>query len=126
MDITLIQLTAYKFDSEKFYDLLFSKRPELRKRFPDDMTNHHKVFTVTISELINKLEEFESLKPEIRRLGRRHGSLYEVKPEDYELVGSVLLESLELDSPEQTAAWTELYQTIVDVMLEAYPPKAAE
>lgn len=121
MDPTLIKLTAHKFDAEKFYDILFQRVPELRKRFPENMERHLGVFSRTIKLVVANADDLSAIDPALKMLGRRHTSLYEAKPAEFQLVGEVLIESLELETDAQKKSWQEFYGELLRRMQVEIP-----
>ncbi|HRI43615.1 MAG TPA: globin domain-containing protein [Fimbriimonadaceae bacterium] len=106
-----------------FYDRLFTRRPDYRTLFPDDMATQHVKFIQFFSQLIGMIDHLDSVNESCRVLGRNHAG-YGVQPEDYDVVGVVLLETLENALGEEwssdlATAWAELYATISSAMISA-------
>lgn len=106
-----------------FYETLFEQSPELRDLFPAQMTDQARKFSATLIVAVNFLADWQSLKPIIETLARRHLA-YGVKFEHYELVGQALIATLQKfgTSPNDIAVWRKIYAILSDHMkATAYP-----
>jgi len=88
--------------------------------FNEDMTEQHRRFIEAITMAVEGLDDFEKLKPAIRELGERHAAYGVTKPH-YEVVGSVLLLSLEealgdTFTNDVKSAWTDFYTSLATTM----------
>jgi hemoglobin-like flavoprotein len=106
--------------ADLFYDRLFSVAPDVRPLFPKDMREQKKGLMQHLTLAVGNLHRIESMLPAVRDLGRRHRS-YAVTPRDYDLVGSVLMWTLEQGlgadfTPAVREAWREAYSTIAAAM----------
>ena len=109
--------------AELFYDNLFKLDPSLRGLFRGDMKEQGKKLMQMINAAVSKLSDLDALFPVLRGLGQRHET-YGVKPEHYATVGSALLATLAQGlgdefTPEVRQAWTQVYGTMTNVMLDA-------
>jgi hemoglobin-like flavoprotein len=115
-----------------FYDRLFEIAPQVRAMFPADMTEQRKKLMAMLAAVVNGLANLESILPAASALAKRHVA-YGAKAEQYPVVGSALLWTLEKGlgeawTPELADAWTAVYGTLSGFMIaEAYGrPQAAE
>lgn len=115
-----------------FYDGLFEVAPQVRAKFPTDMTEQKKKLMATLSVVVNGLGDLSSILPAASALAKRHVA-YGAKPEHYPVVGSALLWTLEKGlgggwNSDVAAAWIAAYGTLSGFMIsEAYgTPQAAE
>src|ERR1051325_1297478 len=76
---------------ETFYEKLFHELPEVRLIFPDDMESQRWKLLLSLSTIINALDNPELLGAYVAELGRRHQS-YQVAPHYYEVVIKIFLE----------------------------------
>lgn len=107
--------------SDRFYHRLFRNRPELRERFPQDMTKQGALLTTTVAHAVRHIGHLEDIRDELQRLGQRHRA-YGVHPEDYQLAGRVLISSIRITagiefSREMRSAWKAFYGELVGHML---------
>jgi hemoglobin-like flavoprotein len=105
-----------------FYGRLFEIAPQARGLFPTDIRSQAGKLTETLDKLVDALDRFDELRPELRELGRRHAG-YHVEPAHYELLVSALTWAfgqalgLEFDAATRKA-WQELMRGVSAVMLE--------
>lgn len=109
--------------AELFYANLFAANPSLRNLFKGDMTKQGEMLMTMINTAVNSLDKPNVLIPVLQSLGKRHKN-YSVQDEDYATVGGALLKTLEQGlgdafTQEVKQAWTEVYQTMAKVMLDA-------
>lgn len=106
-----------------FYATLFRKAPELRSMFPQESTDQERKFAATLVVAVNSMSDWASLKPVVEALARRHVG-YGVSAAHYDLVGAVLIETLEhlgADARE-LKVWRNVYGLLADHMIAtAYP-----
>ena len=105
---------------KSFYKILFEKCPETRRLFGDDIANQEKKLMDMISIAVANIDELATVASSIRELGQRHVA-YGVNPEDYQIVGEVLLQTLKNElgvniNSETEQAWAELYNIISKTM----------
>jgi len=112
-------------DSERigsmFYERLFQIQPELRVYFKSDLNSQVSKFMSTLTLLITKLHSGKSLAKDIQYLAQRHSS-YGASPGHYELIGQVLLWTLENGLGEKwnvnlKSSWTLLYEKVAESMM---------
>lgn len=113
-----------------FYDRLFAIAPHVRPYFKGDMDAQGMKLMTTLGVVVKGLTNLDAIVPVARQLGVAHVA-YGVRPEDYEPVGTALLDALEAGlgddfDAETRAAWTTAYTTLAGVMIEAAYPEAAE
>jgi nitric oxide dioxygenase len=120
--------------ADLFYDRLFYLAPSLRRMFPTDMRDQKRKLMVMIATAVQGLHDLNTLVPQVKALGARHGG-YGVEPEHYEIVGKALLWTLESGlgnafTPEVRQAWTRVYAllaaTMQDGARDAVTMRAAE
>jgi len=110
---------------ERFYELLFSRVPELYNMF--NQTNQKRgiqqgalAYGVYLAGAnIDNLEEIESM---VERVSEKHRALG-VKPEQYPIVGETLLEAVkdvlgDKATDEVIDAWEKAYQAIADIFID--------
>ena len=108
-----------------FYGRLFEIAPAVKPLFRSDMTEQGRKLMATLSVVVARLENLESLLPAASALAKRHAG-YGVKAADYQPVGAALLWTLERGlgeqwTPQLAAAWTEAYTILANFMIsEAY------
>ncbi len=76
--------------TEIFYQRLFEIAPELRKMFPEDLSQQARKLLDTLVWVVRYLERPEELLRALHALGERHAG-YNVKVDHYASVGSALL-----------------------------------
>ena len=105
----------------RFYDNLFNTAPRLKSLFSDDIERQARKFLQSLRVIVNSLSSMESATMMLSRLGERHRG-YGVKPEYYEVVGQVLIQTLdeiileEAFTDEVREAWTAAFLLISTVM----------
>lgn len=108
--------------AELFYGKLFEADPKLKSLFKGDMTQQGAKLMQMIGAAVKGLDDVPSLLPVLQALGARHQG-YGVQAKDYDTVGAALLATLAQGlgaafTPEVKAAWTTVYQTMANVMLQ--------
>lgn len=117
--------------SQLFYGRLFEIAPDVRRMFPDDMTEQRKKLMATLAVVVNSLHKLEAVLPAASSLAKRHVG-YGVTAAQYPLVGSALLWTLEKGlgdawTPQLAQGWTAAYGIVSGYMVsEAYGTQAAE
>lgn len=109
--------------SAAFYKKLFDTAPELRRMFPDQMADQERKFAATLVVVVNSILDWETLRPVVEALARRHVS-YGVRADHYKTVESVLLATLEDlgATKEDRAVWRKTFRFLADRMIAtAYP-----
>jgi hemoglobin-like flavoprotein len=108
-----------------FYDRLFAIAPEVKPLFPADMAQQRAKLMATLTFVVNRLDNLESILPAASALAKRHVG-YGVKAEHYELVGEALIWTLQQGLGSQwssalAAAWSATYAALAKFMIgEAY------
>jgi len=107
-----------------FYGRLFELDPALERLFRrTDMAAQRKVLMQTLTVVVKSLDRLDQIVPAVQALGRRHAG-YGVREEHYGTVGAALLWTLEQGlgdgfTDPVRAAWTDAYETLATVMIEA-------
>lgn len=104
-----------------FYEALFDRAPDARALFPHDLSGQPDKLASALGYVVRSLTQPGRIAEPLREMGRRHDG-YGVTAEQYALVGSVLIETLEKTleedwSAEQEDAWTAAYAMLVKLML---------
>jgi hemoglobin-like flavoprotein len=104
----------------RFYVALFARNPELRRMFPEDMTEQRKKLASALGLVVGNIRKPEVLAPTLSALGQRHVG-YGAKPTHFDAVGAALLTALgatdsEWDAPTE-GAWGEAYGAVVQGMM---------
>ncbi len=108
---------------ELFYRKLFELSPQLRKRFPEDMTAQREKLMATLSHAVAFLDRLGTLEEDLRALGRRHVG-YGASEVDYSAVGDALMWTLERGlgeawSVDVERAWEKTFSALSQVMIRA-------
>jgi|GEM_PF-135548 len=106
-----------------FYSGLFVRDPSLKALFHGDMVIQGEKLMKMIGFAVSKLNDLDSLIPELHGLGRRHAT-YGVQASHYETVGAAFLDTLKQglgdDFTEPVRdAWVSVYGVLSKVMTEA-------
>lgn len=105
-----------------FYDRLFELDPSTKALF-SNMAKQKKVLMDTLKTVVYSLHEFDTVRPAVRELGKRHVR-YQVEERHYATVGQALLYALEKGlgsdfTPEVKQAWASAYTFLANTMKEA-------
>lgn len=104
----------------RFYTALFSRNPELRPLFPEDMSGQQKKLAGALGMVVATLRKPDVLGPVLEQLGERHVG-YGARAEHFDAVGAALLSALGVSDPDWDAAtegaWGEAYGAVVDGMM---------
>lgn len=105
-----------------FYDRLFELDPSTKALF-SNMAKQKKILMDTLKTVVYSLHEFDTIRPAVRDLGKRHVK-YQVQEHHYSIVGQALLFALEKGlgsdfTPDVKQAWVSAYTHISSVMKEA-------
>ncbi len=119
--------------ADLFYRRLFELKPEYQSLFPANMTQQKSKLVRMLAFIVKALDfpdsawresvpENEDLLLVLLALGRRHQALYKVPREGYNVVGEVLLWTLdyglgEAFTPAVKAAWTAVYRAVSTTMI---------
>jgi len=106
-----------------FYRRLFELDPALRDLFPADLTAQRRNLMQTLTVVVRGLDRLDQIVPAVEALGRRHTG-YGVRSQDFETVGTALLDTLEEGlgaafTSETRDAWAAAYGLLAGVMQEA-------
>lgn len=104
-----------------FYGRLFALAPDLRQLFQGDLGVQGQKLMATLQACVDSLGRLDTLRPQLRELGRRHVS-YGTRAEHYPVVAKALLWSLgqALEyrfDPETKQAWALLLGEIAAEMV---------
>jgi hemoglobin-like flavoprotein len=103
-----------------FYQRLFTRYPELRPLFKNEVGEQADLFVTMINTFVSALEHPQRVRPLIETLGARHAG-YGVRAEDYGKFEEVLLETLgdaldgDIDAA-GLAAWREVFDALSATM----------
>lgn len=105
-----------------FYGRLFDLDPDLRRLFHTEIPEQSKKLAAMLTMLVDSLDCFEKIAPELRELGRRHVA-YGVRPENYRTLTAALLwafsQALQPEfTPEVREAWAEVIEAVNSEMLK--------
>ena len=106
---------------ERFYSILFTRRPEIQKMFGKvNMEEQRKKFFSTLDELIRHLEQPDKTMSDLLVLGNSHVD-YGVTPDQYAPVCDALIEAMKQTAgPSWTAeidqAWRNAYAAVAEIM----------
>lgn len=78
---------------KNFYQILFTKNPDMRSLFPENLQAQHVKFLFTLDNYINWIDSIDTLETELIDLGRSHKAL-EINHEKYDLFIQSLIESV--------------------------------
>jgi NAD(P)H-flavin reductase len=105
-----------------FYSHLFLSHPETRALFPVSMAHQRDRLFAALGDVIARVDDLEGLVPILQQLGRDHRKFGTVAAH-YPAVGASLLATLEhFDdewTPELAKSWSEAYDVVATVMIEA-------
>src|SRR5215471_5111918 len=103
-----------------FYGKLFEMDPSARNLFHHDISLQGRKLMDMLADVVNSLDNFQSLRPRLAELGRKHAS-YGVRSEQYETLTSALLwaiaQLLEGNfNPAAKEAWRLALTTVCEAM----------
>jgi hemoglobin-like flavoprotein len=103
-----------------FYGKLFEMAPSVRPMFHNDLALQGRKLMDMLSAVVESLDDFESIRPKLDELGRKHAT-YGVRPEQYETLTAALLwtlgEALGADFDSRTSeAWNAALGAISKAM----------
>jgi chemotaxis signal transduction protein/hemoglobin-like flavoprotein len=112
--------------ADLFYDRLFEVAPDVRDLFAEDMAGQKKALLAMLGRVVASLNDLENVVPTVQELGERHVG-YGAEPPHYEVVGEVLLWTLEKGlgdlgeewSDDLKEAWAAAYGVLSSTMIEA-------
>jgi nitric oxide dioxygenase len=119
---TSFELILLEGDSTilRFYERLFDAAPHLRKLFTNDVERQARKFLQSLKVIVSSLSSIEHAAPVLDRLGDRHRG-YGVLPEYYDVVGGVLIETLQeilgdKFTDDVKEAWVAAFRLISTIM----------
>ena len=105
-----------------FYSHLFLSHPETRAMFPVSMAHQRDRLFSALGDVVARVDDLDALVPILQALGRDHRK-FGTLAAHYPAVGASLLATLEhFDddwSPELAKSWSEAYDVVASVMIEA-------
>jgi NAD(P)H-flavin reductase/hemoglobin-like flavoprotein len=106
-----------------FYSTLFLHNPPVRDMFPPAMAGQRDKLVAALGSVVSNIDQLDAVVPVVQQLGRDHRK-FGVQAEHYPAVGQALLTTLEYFlgdqwTPELAADWTEAYQLVAKVMIDA-------
>jgi len=107
--------------ASRFYEELFTAAPDLRPRFPGDLTLLQNHFEAALALVIRNLDDMSALREPLRDLGAQHVH-WGARPEDYVTAREALVKAIGALSPSWNAAleqhWRRAVTSIIVTMLE--------
>ena len=107
--------------SAQFYKELFTRAPDLRRLFPNDLTLLQGHFEAALAIVVRNLDEVNALGESLRDLGAQHVH-WGARPEDYATARDSLVAAIRTLSPGWTptldAAWRAAITAIIVPMLQ--------
>lgn len=106
-----------------FYTRLFNTYPEIEPLFTSaDMATQHRKFVKELVTIVETLRDSTSLNVSLTDLGQRHVTEYGVKPEYFDAMKDVLLETMAAEAgdhwtDEYHRAWNDAFDRIANHML---------
>ena len=109
--------------ADLFYGRLFEIAPQVRRMFPEDLSEQKKKLMTMLATVVSGLTKLDTLMPAVRALGARHAG-YGVQAEQFAPVGAALLWTLEQGlgddfTAEVKEAWATAYGVLSQVMIDA-------
>ena len=106
-----------------FYNRLFELEPQVKEMFRKPINEQSKKLLAMIGYVIAKLDNLDSILPEVTKLAQRHVD-YGVQPFHYKIVGEALLWTLEKGlgknwNEETEESWTACYSLLSNAMVTA-------
>jgi nitric oxide dioxygenase len=107
--------------SARFYEELFTRAPELRRLFPEDLTVLQGHFEAALALIIRNLDEVDALAESLRDLGAQHVH-WGARPGDYAIARDALVAAIRALSagwsPSLEGDWRAAIAAIVVLMLQ--------
>jgi len=127
-DIRLVQKCWFSLSnhaqsiSSSFYQTLFAQFPHYRRYFTTDQKVQGEKLMQMINIIINGLNVWEKLEPEIIKLGEYHATIADLTADDYDNIATVLIEVMceykgEKD-PATMLAWKKTFDAVSSSMLQ--------
>ena len=105
-----------------FYSHLFLSHPETRALFPVSMAHQRDRLFAALGDVVGRVDDLDALVPVLQQLGRDHRKFGTVAAH-YPAVGASLLATLEHFedewTPELAKSWSEAYDVVATVMIDA-------
>ena len=112
-----------------FYSHLFLSHPETRQMFPVSMAHQRDRLFAALGDVMARVDDLDALVPILQQLGRDHRK-FGTLAAHYPAVGASLLATLEhFDdewTPELAKSWSEAYDVVASVMIQAADDAAEE
>ena len=112
-----------------FYSHLFLSHPETRELFPVSMAHQRDRLFSALGDVVARVDDLDALVPILQQLGRDHRK-FGTLAAHYPAVGASLLATLEhFDdewTPELAKTWSEAYDVVATVMIQAAEEAAEE
>ncbi|MGH3662219.1 MAG: globin domain-containing protein [Micromonosporaceae bacterium] len=107
--------------AHRFYEHLFWLAPDTRAMFPADMSVQTERLFIALLDAVNAMDLPESIRPQLRALGRHHARRYGVTGHMYVYVGQALIRAVRDVTGDHstltTSAWASVYQWLADEMI---------
>ena len=121
-------LPEVKRVSEEFYLDLFSREPEIKELFRDDLAEQGMRFMSAIHVIVDNLDDMEAMDAEIDKLAAGHAALH-IKPIWYRHMQEALIDTFaaalgERFTNEVELAWRSAFSQISERMAEKAAHKA--
>jgi hemoglobin-like flavoprotein len=115
--------------SEEFYKDLFSREPEIKGLFREDLSEQGMRFMSAIHVIVDNLHDMEAMDAQIERLAAGHAALH-IKPLWYRHMQEALIDTFaaalgERFTNEIELAWRSAFSQICDRMAEKAGQKPA-
>jgi len=112
-----------------FYAHLFLSHPETRQMFPVSMAHQRDRLFSALGDVVARVDDLDALVPILQQLGRDHRK-FGTLAAHYPAVGASLLATLEhFDdawTPELAKSWSEAYDLVATVMIQAAEEAAGQ
>jgi len=112
-----------------FYTELFERYPEYRQYFRSDLKVHQEKLMKMINIIINGIDVWEKIEPEIYKLGKYHARVGHFTAEDYRHVSDTLIWTMcrykttsggqDIKDEETEEAWRKIFALLSKTMLAA-------
>lgn len=105
---------------QRIYELLFSRLPEVRGMFPEDMTAQRRKMIQTLDFVVSSLRSPAQVQRRLADLGARHAGIG-VKPEHYPIVARAIVDAMadsrDGEFPEELRReWEQAFSLIGDAV----------
>ncbi|MEM8744960.1 MAG: methyl-accepting chemotaxis protein [Pseudomonadota bacterium] len=109
--------------AETFFNKLFEIDPELRRLFPDDLSEQQTNLISTVQVIVGGLDSPDRIIPAVKVLGERHKE-FGLEDAHYERAVQAMLSTLETSlgdgyTDEVCDAWVTVYSVLADTMQNA-------